>query len=387
MKLGFYYHIPFSVNSDNKILVPSYFGLFIDSLARNVEHLYCFLHEVKLNNQMDYNLIYENISIITLGKDAPAYIKTFFPNIFFSKEVKYIATICDYILVRGPSPMLHHFKSITTPNKIVYFIVGSYQKGLIHIEDTFIRTIAIQALLKYIHTYQQEVIRNSRVLVNSVELLEDYKHRALQIDQVYTTTLTESDFYFREDTCYGDIINIYYIGRFDWAKGLRELLEAFLHLTEIEANVMLNFVGWEDASNKPVENEIKLWSSNFGIDDKILFHGKMKVGHELFMSYRNADIYVLPSYHEGFPRTIWEAMASSVPVIATKVGSIPQYLTHLKNVFLIEPHNVNEILNAFKVLICNSHIRKTLIKGGIERVRNITLEKQAIKIIRFIENE
>jgi glycosyltransferase involved in cell wall biosynthesis len=51
---------------------------------------------------------------------------------------------------------------------------------------------------------------------------------------------------------------------------------------------------------------------------------------------RNADALVLPSYWEGVPTVVLEAMASGIPVISTRVGDVPNFITHLENGLLID---------------------------------------------------
>ena len=75
-----------------------------------------------------------------------------------------------------------------------------------------------------------------------------------------------------------------------------------------------------------------------------------------------SDVYLLPSYHEGFPRTIWGAMSNGLPVISSSVGSIPDILTHKENVFLIEPKNINSLYEAILEVVNNAKLRKKLLK-------------------------
>ncbi|MCO1498175.1 glycosyltransferase, partial [Limosilactobacillus reuteri] len=81
--------------------------------------------------------------------------------------------------------------------------------------------------------------------------------------------------------------------------------------------IIIDIVGWEEQGSFSYEKALKQIAIENGIGEKIIFHGKKEIGPELNTYYRNADIYAIPSYHEGFPRTIWEAMANSLPVIAT----------------------------------------------------------------------
>jgi glycosyltransferase involved in cell wall biosynthesis len=90
--------------------------------------------------------------------------------------------------------------------------------------------------------------------------------------------------------------------------------------------------------------------------------------------YRNADIFVLPSYHEGFPRTIWEALANSCPIIVSKVGSIPYVLENGLNAILINPKSELEIVNAVMELINNPDLRMKIIKNGYQFSKSSKLE-------------
>jgi glycosyltransferase involved in cell wall biosynthesis len=96
---------------------------------------------------------------------------------------------------------------------------------------------------------------------------------------------------------------------------------------------------------------------------------------------------VLPSYHEGFPRTIWEAMANSLPVIATRVGGIPNYLKNNENAILIEPKIVEDIVISVKKLINDNNLREKIVVNGLEIAKQNTLEKSTKNIIKIIEKK
>ncbi|MDY7036653.1 MAG: glycosyltransferase family 4 protein [Thermodesulfobacteriota bacterium] len=63
---------------------------------------------------------------------------------------------------------------------------------------------------------------------------------------------------------------------------------------------------------------------------------------------RQADLFLLPSYHEGLPISILEAMASYLPVIATPVGGIPQLVKHNENGYLVPPGDHKALANAIE---------------------------------------
>ena len=95
--------------------------------------------------------------------------------------------------------------------------------------------------------------------------------------------------------------------------------------------------------------EILDYSLIKNVDKFIYFHGYQPLGDKLFSFYKKSDIYIIASKgYEGFPRTIWEAMAHSLPVIATKIGSIPAFLSNEKDSLLINPQSVNELFNAIE---------------------------------------
>jgi glycosyltransferase involved in cell wall biosynthesis len=123
------------------------------------------------------------------------------------------------------------------------------------------------------------------------------------------------------------------------------------------------------------------------ISSKIFFHGLKKIGNELNSMYRMADIYVLPSHHEGFPRTIWEAMANSLPVISTTVGSIPKYLKNNKHAILVPPKDPNALYYAIKLMISNTKLRNELVENSFQLVSNHTLELQTKKLMKIISKE
>jgi len=227
------------------------------------------------------------------------------------------------------------------------------------------------------------VIEGKRVLVNSPALMKRVQPFAGVVDLLPSTTLRIDDF---SEMVYNDFptpIKILYTGRLDLSKGLVELINAAGLLLK-DLAVELHLVGWEDNVNHPVETTLRKRVSELDIDKYVIFHGKKKIGKELNEIYRMADIYCIPSYNEGFPRTIWEAMANGLPVIASRVGGIPYYLEHEVDALLIEPKSVDAIVKSVHKIITNKALRFNICKNGMNKALGNTIDKRSDELIRFL---
>ena len=219
-------------------------------------------------------------------------------------------------------------------------------------------------------------MKRTKIIVNSPALFQKYESIALRTSQIKTTTLSAKDFFKRADTCQGNLIRLVFTGRIDLAKGLVELVSALAELNKTEVKYTLDIIGWEEQKEQPVQKQLLELAKRNGQLNQLTFHGKMSVGEELNRMYRQSDIYIIPSYHEGFPRTIWEAMANSCPVIATNVGSIPVFLENEQDAILIAPKSINQIVDAVKNLVSNSVLRKRILENGYLLAKSNTLEIQ-----------
>lgn len=85
-----------------------------------------------------------------------------------------------------------------------------------------------------------------------------------------------------------------------------------------------------------------------GIASRVAFVGAQT---DMPRVYQNMSIFVLPSFNEGMPMTVLEAMAAGVPVVATKVGSIPQVIQHERTGLLIEKCDTNGVQSAIERLL------------------------------------
>jgi glycosyltransferase involved in cell wall biosynthesis len=120
-----------------------------------------------------------------------------------------------------------------------------------------------------------------------------------------------------------------------------------------------------------------------GIADKIIFVGH--VGEDLMVPYyQNAQFFVMPSIFEPFGMTVQEAMASGIPVIASKFGGINTVLTHEKDGLLIDPKNEEEFAGSMIRLLEDLDFRNRLGKEASKLIReNFSWEAIADSHIAF----
>lgn len=118
----------------------------------------------------------------------------------------------------------------------------------------------------------------------------------------------------------GAALRLLYLGRLDQRKGLRELIDALGQALRqgLEVNLVM-------AGSGPDEALLKQHVAESGLSDKVSFPGAM-FGQFKRACFSAADVFVLPSWSEGLPYALLEAMAAGLPVIATRVGAIPDVM-------------------------------------------------------------
>ena len=104
---------------------------------------------------------------------------------------------------------------------------------------------------------------------------------------------------------------------------------------------------------------------------------KEKSHSELTPFYESADVFLLPSYFEGLPYTILEAMAHGLPVIATNVGAIPEVIEEGINGFLINPGDIDDLTKKIETLITNKALIEEIGKNNRRKIADkYSMDKQ-----------
>lgn len=384
MKLGFHYHVP-ATYRDGKIVTSSFLGVFLDAMAAKVERLVCFMHSPLESEEsaMDYPLQSRNVDLVSLGPHVSVPKRLIRSRSIVNSVLSELEDL-DIMLVRAPTPLVSAFVRIRSLKK-AYLIVGDYSKSAKDLEQPYVRKLAIQVWAWLNKRQQMKAIKGSLVFVNNGLIYEELRPEIGNLHMIRTTTLTGQDFFEREDTCTNPLVNLLYAGRLDLSKGLLEMLDVLHRVRMHGKDVNLHFVGWEERNSTTVTDKLKSYASKIGVSDFVRFHGRKRVGAELNEFYRMADVFLIGSkVNEGFPRTIWEAFANSVPVVASAVGSIPLFLKDQVHALLTQPGSVDEMAAAVMRIISEPSLRKSLIHQAYLAAQEVTLDKQCEKMVRLL---
>jgi len=382
MRLGFHYHIP-AFEVDGKIFTIAFQGVFLDSLAEHCSKLVLYMYKPTSSEmkELDYELTSKNVELISLMEhfSIPKRIMLYRS---IRKIILKMPEQIDILLVRAPTPLLPLItKDIKGKIPYSYLVVGEMSKHVDDIKQPEWRKSLIRLYVRWNESKQEQYSKHALVFANSKLTFDKYKIFSKECVEIRTTTLKKSDFFIRKDTCQNKQIQVLYTGRIEQDKGLLEITKAVGNLNFQGFDCILNIVGWA----LPNDNTVQLMeeiAERFNMKHKLLFHGFKKVGEELFGFYRDADIFVVASQNnEGFPRTIWESLAHSLPVIAVPVGSIALFLKDEFDCLFIKRKDANDITEKIKKLIKNPELRQNLILNGLETVKEVTLEIQSKKMI------
>ena len=173
-------------------------------------------------------------------------------------------------------------------------------------------------------------------------------------------------------------VRILTVGRLTEQKDHSTLIEAVQELTTGGVPCKMKIIG-----EGPLMGSLKAQAAP--LDDRVRFAGMLdRTGVE--REYRAADIFVLSSKWEGCPNVILEAMAFGLPVVATRVGGVPELVEDDKTGILIRPSDPHALADALKRLITDTDLRITLGKAGYQRARTMfSNEKRFERLIALLK--
>lgn len=209
------------------------------------------------------------------------------------------------------------------------------------------------------------ILRQSSYLIALSESWKDYymKHCGFKAEQVVVfANPVEIPENVPDRANVNQKINFVSLGRIGKRKGAFDLIEAFAQLTpEQREKSELTLAGIGEVE------EAKSLAESLNIKQHINFPGWVDpIGRSELLS--KADVFVLPSYNEGLPMALLEAMSWELPVITTPVGGIPEVVTHTKTGLLVNPGDVSQLTEAVQSLIEDESLRVKLGTDARKRI-------------------
>ena len=144
---------------------------------------------------------------------------------------------------------------------------------------------------------------------------------------------------------------ILFVGRLDPAKGLDELLQAFGKLAVEERRLHLVLAG-----EGRYDTRMQAFVRENQLSDRVWFAGPLQA-EDVAAWMAAADVFCLPSYSEGCPNVVLEALSCGCPVVASDVGGIPEIVPTDCGI-LVSPHHPEELTEALRKALAASWNRE-----------------------------
>lgn len=314
----------------------TFYGQFLPATKNNIHvfgikknGLKALGYRRKRSKLLNYILLYI--------KAIPFVIKSDFLYFFYPNAFKYLIFIC--ILFKKKYGLYIRSQN-SLNNKYSHFI---YKRAytVFTVSDSF-----------------SDVVNNisKRVVANTIRPMTPFSEKDILIDREYKLK---------------NKYKILYLGRVTFDKGIEELLKAIKILKDNNYQFTLTIVG-----NGEFYQEAKKISDKLDISDIVFFNGPEFNPEKIRNYYIESDIYILPTYHEGFPRTLYEAMIFGTPIITTFVGGIPGIMKDGFNCKEIKPKSIESIVEKIEFAFNNYPEMIGYAKNGFDTVAKIVDSKR-----------
>ncbi|MDJ0680783.1 MAG: glycosyltransferase [Xenococcaceae cyanobacterium MO_167.B52] len=181
--------------------------------------------------------------------------------------------------------------------------------------------------------------------------IEQCNLKVNQVKVLYNPVAVPQSVYDRTNL---DKITFLFLGKINQRKGIFDLLHALAMLPSVTRNKIRAIL----AGSGEIEKAEAL-AKELNIESLVEFPGWVNIKQrDDFLA--QANVFVLPSYNEGLPMALLEAMSWGLPVVTTPVGGITEVVTHYKTGLLVQPGSIQELAASMQILIDNESLRLSL---------------------------
>ncbi len=156
---------------------------------------------------------------------------------------------------------------------------------------------------------------------------------------------------------------VLFFGRLNPTKGAEKLALAAINISKKRKDIAFIWVGPDEGKAQEVERLIK---SHKNMKYLGAIRGKEKIAE----MYQAADVYVLPSYREGLPLTLFEAMASGLPIVASPVNGVPYEVKEPENGFLVKYGDIKNLEKNILKILDNPKLAKQISKNNFKKSKD-----------------
>jgi glycosyltransferase involved in cell wall biosynthesis len=175
-----------------------------------------------------------------------------------------------------------------------------------------------------------------------------------------------------------DPAQLLFVGRVVYQKGLDVLLGALADLQHLRWRLVI-------AGDGPLREALQAQAESLGVGERVRFAGWLS-RDDLIPEYRKANLFVFPSRHEGMPNAVLEAMASGLPVIASRIAGNEELVLPGKTGLLVPVDDVAGLREALGELIPSGSKRAAMGAAGRTRVaEHYTWDQSAAAYQRLLE--
>ncbi len=172
-----------------------------------------------------------------------------------------------------------------------------------------------------------------------------------------------------------------FVGHLIETKGLDELIEAFRLLKKQHRDVYLIICG-EGTEKETINKAIR----KYNLAQDVYLAGTI-MPEKINQWYQMSDVFVFPSYLEGMPNVVMEAMGCGLPVVASAVGGLPEAVSDCKGVYLIEPRNVQALYSTVSRIITTESKRKEMSEASRQKaVELFDITKRVNQVLSIMQN-
>jgi glycosyltransferase involved in cell wall biosynthesis len=380
-KFGYFTEGVYFKNADGRVYTSDIFIIFINKLKLNGEITALgrlskqdFSPKHQLRNMGFISLSYYK-SLRSLIKIYPFYILRNLKKIFcFTKDI-------DLLLISASGPisvLLIWFMKIQR-KKVIIFIRSDIRE-LIKAKDH--NTFMLDIFANWIESsFEKSVKNNSSITAFAFgdDIFNRYSKFSNSVISAASSRFEMSHIISSDELSFNDTscVNLLYVGRLSKGKGLNLLIET---VSMLKSNrFKLTIIGDGD-----IKDELVLLVKNLGLNEKIIFKGYIPFGERLFKEYSHYDVLILPSFSEGLPQVILEAMARGVAVVASGVGGIKDLIKDGENGYMFDPGDKSTLLNILEEILAGDLPLLNIRRNGLTTAEKFSFEKQAEKIYNVL---